>query len=276
MQNAEPNIPVTYEYLKIRDQHKQGMIHFHRRYELYYQVNGTTKYYVGDEIFYLKPGDFIVIPPHINHMTENESSLYRERILIFFEPEILDSQLLGLMEELCRQTLLHIPSDQIPLLEELLYRMESESQKKDSYQTILLRIYTLELLTLLCRYKTESVPETDDERFIHSVTEYIRANLSSDLSLPLLSSHFYLSECTLSRKFKKYSGMSISEYINSTRIHYATQLLEQGSWSITQLAHACGYNDSNYFSSVFKKLKGITPLKYGKRFRISSRSTHPQ
>ena len=58
--------------------------------------------------------------------------------------------------------------------------------------------------------------------------------------------------------------MGISEYITFIRIINAEKLLLEGDDSITSVAQKCGFNDPNYFSTVFKKIKGITPLKFAK------------
>ena len=53
--------------------------------------------------------------------------------------------------------------------------------------------------------------------------------------------------------------------IRDRRIHNAARLLTASSrCSITEVAAQCGFNDSNYFTSVFKKIKGITPYKFYK------------
>ena len=44
----------------------------------------------------------------------------------------------------------------------------------------------------------------------------------------------------------------------------AERLLSVGKASITSVAAECGFADPNYFSTVFKKLKGVTPLKFSK------------
>ena len=64
--------------------------------------------------------------------------------------------------------------------------------------------------------------------------------------------------------------MGINEYITNVRIHNAAQLLCEGKYTITEVAEKCGYNDSNYFASVFKKIKGTTPLKFSKSQRWQS------
>ena len=65
-----------------------------------------------------------------------------------------------------------------------------------------------------------------------------------------------------SRQFKQVTGIGPNEYINIARINAAEILLRTTNKSITQIAFECGFNDSNYFSAVFKKMKGITPKKY--------------
>ena len=258
-----PNFPLNYEHESRRDVRKISRNHYHDKYELYYLQNGTTKYYVGDEIFYLRPGDAILVPPYITHMTDSESCLYNERILLTFDSRVIDEETSPFLKELAHIKLIHIPSIHSRQLEELLDKIRAVSKRENPCQDNLFRLYFLELLTLLSLLRSPYAPsETSDEQFIHDVTEYIRSNLASDQSLPHLARHFFLNESSLSRKFKKNSGMNINEYITSVRIYHATLLLEEGTHSITEVAQACGYNDSNYFSTVFKKIHGTTPLKY--------------
>jgi two-component system response regulator YesN len=58
------------------------------------------------------------------------------------------------------------------------------------------------------------------------------------------------------------TGMGLSEYINIARVTAAEKLLLSADLPITEVATKCGFNDSNYFARVFKKLKGVTPKKY--------------
>ena len=70
-----------------------------------------------------------------------------------------------------------------------------------------------------------------------------------------------MSESHLSRKFKAHTGIGINEYITYVRITNAEKLLRETELSVTEVADQCGYSDSNYFSTVFKRIKGITPQK---------------
>ena len=130
------------------------------------------------------------------------------------------------------------------------------------------RLYFQQLLLLLYRLQCPpTAPEDPDRQLIREVSQYISAHFSQDLSLRTLGSRFAISESGLSRKFKAVSGMGVREYINHVRIHHAALLLAQTDASVTDVSLACGFNDSNYFASVFKKAKGSTPYKYAKSFR---------
>ena len=261
---------VTYQdpmisYEKVTNRRKVSQVHYHSQHELYYLVSGDTKYIVGDDIFYLKSGDFIFIPKEIIHKTDSESCLHNERILLSFEDSIFDDATRQLLYELSVCKLIHIPAGKANLAKELLNKLLVEAEREDIYKETFMKLYILELLTFLCRHRYDHTPQvSESEKLINEVAEYIRRNFSQDLSLAALSKHFSISGSCLSRKFKAVTGMGINEYITSVRIHNAEQLLSKGDLTIMQVSERCGYGDSNYFASVFKRIKGTTPLKFSK------------
>lgn len=99
---------------------------------------------------------------------------------------------------------------------------------------------------------------------IRKAIEFIRANLDQDLSLNTISDAIGISSFELSRQFKKETGEGITEYINKQRISEAVYLMENNNISITDIAYMAGFNDVNYFTKVFKKIKGVTPSEYRK------------
>ena len=255
--------PISYE--KVTNKRKMSQVHYHHQHELYYLVSGDTKYIVGDDIFHLVSGDFIFIPKEVIHKTDSEGCLHNERILLSFEDSIFDDTTRKILQELSDCKLIHIPAGKAHFAKDLLNKLQVESERDDVFKETLMKLYILELLTFLCRHRYEYTPQiTESEKLINNVAEYIRTNFSQDLSLAALSKFFSISKSCLSRKFKAVSGMGINEYITSVRIHNAEQLLLKGELTITQVAERCGYGDSNYFASVFKRIKGITPLKFSK------------
>lgn len=255
--------PISYD--KVTNRRKVSQVHYHYQHELYYLVSGETKYFVADDIFHLGTGDFIFVPKETLHKTDSESCLHNERILLSFEDDVFTEELRPILAELSQCKLIHIPANKAYQVEELLRRLQREFERDDAYRDIMTTLHIRELLTMLCRLKYDYVPQiTEAERLIGDVTEFIRNNYSQELSLSVLSRRFALSEGCLSRKFKAVTGMGINEYITNVRIHNAVQILSRGGLSITEVAERCGFSDSNYFASVFKKYKGTTPLKFSK------------
>ena len=73
------------------------------------------------------------------------------------------------------------------------------------------------------------------------------------------------SRTTLTDKLKSLTGLTPSAFINNIRLNAACRILdEKGKTRVSDLAFAVGFNDSKYFSTLFKKKFGVSPLEYVK------------
>lgn len=97
---------------------------------------------------------------------------------------------------------------------------------------------------------------------IKDVINYITSNLSQDIRIAQIADYFKINPATLSRNFKKDTNMSITEYVNYQRIELAKFYFQKGVTNITEVSHRVGFNDSSYFTKVFKKVTGILPRTY--------------
>lgn len=89
--------------------------------------------------------------------------------------------------------------------------------------------------------------------------DYISQHLAEPLSLPQLAAQVSLSPNGLIRKFKQELNVTPIKYITLCRLKHAKQLLLEETFSITQIAEACGYSNAYYFSNAFKNAEGISP-----------------
>lgn len=243
-------------------------IHFHSDYEIYYLIDGNTNYFIGDEIFHIHPGSFVFIPKGVLHKTDSEDCMTNERFLININDSLLDDDIRKILRELCKERVVYIPKSEMSFFEDLIYKIENEYNSDNSFALTLVRHYISELFVLIYRKKTSYKPKpTESEQIIQDISEYISSDYREEITLKSLSAKFAMSESYLSRKFKSVCGIGLNEYITYVRISKAEALLKGGELSITDVAAQCGFNDSNYFSSVFKKLKGITPFKYSVMYR---------
>jgi two-component system response regulator YesN len=99
-------------------------------------------------------------------------------------------------------------------------------------------------------------------RVIKQTVDYIEQNYNRDLSIEEIAGAVHLSPFYLSRLFKQEMDSTLVECLSRVRIEKARQILKQTSRSITQVALEVGYNDSSYFSKVFKKYTGTTPNRF--------------
>jgi AraC-like DNA-binding protein/mannose-6-phosphate isomerase-like protein (cupin superfamily) len=236
--------------------------HYHDFYEIYYLVYGERKYFIDDSVFLLKKGDFVLIPRDTLHRTTFTSQTKHERILVYFPGRIMDPSLLG---EVFSGYKLSVPIYKTAFVEELFRKMEAEQDNTDGYSAKLMSHYLFELLVFLSRLRKNVGYVNEDkmhDAHILAAVKYINTHFDQNLTLPKMAAMFSLSDAYFSRKFKDTTGFGFSEYLNYTRILAAAKLLTSTDLSVMEVSHICGFNDSNYFTVVFKKINGTTPLVY--------------
>lgn len=99
---------------------------------------------------------------------------------------------------------------------------------------------------------------------IKMALEFIEQNYQKSITLEQLAHVSNLSAKYFCRYFRNILQRTPIDYLNYYRVEQACFLLEENKLSITEVAYACGYNDSSYFVRCFKKHKGITPNQYAK------------
>lgn len=95
---------------------------------------------------------------------------------------------------------------------------------------------------------------------IYKTIRYINENYSNDIDAAACGKLVHMSYSYFSRSFKHVTGYSFKSYLNQVRINQAERLLATTDRTVTQIASDCGYNNTAYFISVYKTLKGKTPL----------------
>lgn len=97
---------------------------------------------------------------------------------------------------------------------------------------------------------------------IAAATEYLDANIENELSVDILCKKLYLSKNKLYREFHKSLGCTVNDYITERRIEKAKKLLLCSTGSVREIAFAVGIENYTYFSKIFKKRVGFSPLCY--------------
>ena len=102
---------------------------------------------------------------------------------------------------------------------------------------------------------------------VQKAIAHIDSDISVNISTATLAKMQNVTSSYLSTLFKKETGKSITEYINTKRVDMAKDLLKKTNLQVQTIAQHCGIMDMNYFSKVFKKYVGKTPKEYRESFR---------
>lgn len=104
-----------------------------------------------------------------------------------------------------------------------------------------------------------------DREFVNKITDVIAQNINNyDLSVDMVAQKMFMSRSQLSRKVKAVTGYTIINFIMHMRMDKAKRLLASSEMPITEVAMKCGFEDSSYFTRVFKQTYDITPTQYRK------------
>lgn len=98
--------------------------------------------------------------------------------------------------------------------------------------------------------------------YIEEALKYIESNYSEQISINKIAKWLNLDRSYMYRLFKSITGISPQEYLLDFRIRKACDLLKNTDLTITNISRSVGYEDSLYFSRLFKNKKGKTPSEY--------------
>jgi len=136
---------------------------------------------------------------------------------------------------------------------------EHEKHTWDPMEEMLLKVFNKFMKKQLGR----KTPPAWASKLKDSIQDQIDTNFN--LNLKALSKELSLNPNYISREFSKYfDSLSFGEYLRKLRVEKACSYLEQGKYSLAEIAYLTGFSDQSHFIRVFKKQVGMTPLEYKK------------
>lgn len=261
---------------KLEEANSPGMAHshFHNYYEIYFLMDGSRRYFINHTLYDVVPNEVVLINKGDIHQTiaVSDERIYYRYLLTFSEqfierlgPEFSKDVLLRIFD--CKKA--HIHEAMQNTFKTLLRRLESRINAKDVYSQYMAKINFLEILVSINKIVDNNISPLMDnltayEDRIQDVCRHICNYYNQPISLNQMAKIAYMSPTYFSKKFKRVTGIGFNEYLNNVRIKMAASMLIETKSSITEIASFCGYQDSNYFGDVFKKIMGVSPNKYRK------------
>ena len=123
------------------------------------------------------------------------------------------------------------------------------------------------LVSVLNKYlKSKPGSKKKVPAWAQELKEIIQDHIDANLSLKELSKGLDINPSYLSREFSRYfENMSFGEYIRKQRLDKAIELMQNPSYSLTEIAYLTGFSDQSHFNRIFKKHTGQNPSEYRKK-----------
>jgi two-component system, response regulator YesN len=104
--------------------------------------------------------------------------------------------------------------------------------------------------------------EAKSNPLVKSILHYVHENYAGNISLKLLSDIFNLNAAYLGQLFKNETGEMFTSYLNTVRVEKSKELLKTSILKVHEIAEKVGYVNQIYFTRIFKKVTGLTPLEF--------------
>jgi len=109
---------------------------------------------------------------------------------------------------------------------------------------------------------TQSKDKQLHEQLYSDISDYISWHAQDNLRVSEIASYFGYNEKYLTTFFKKYSGITLKQYILQTKMELAKSSLSETNRPVSQIAFSLGFSDAHNFSNAFHKVTGLSPSEY--------------
>lgn len=245
--------------------------HWHSTIEILYVVSGRLDVFINSSKYELDKGDLLVVNLNEIHSTQNLSM--NNVILVQIPYELLKKYCddIDSLSFNCNSALQKGNEGTYEKLKTILEEMDNVYNKQQygyifKFYSLLFEVI-FELINNFSVYKPkgEYIKSKKYLDRLTKITDYIKTNYKTNLSLDMVSEEFNLTPQYLSKYFKRYMGISYIKYLSSLRLESAYKDLLNTDSSITYIAIENGFPDGKAFSKTFKEAFKINPREYRKK-----------
>ena len=242
-------------------------LHSHTHYEIYFLSKGERTFFLSNALYRVNAPTLIVIPPHVLHKTEGAAF---ERYNVNVSPEYLNPYQ---KETLSAQALktIRLNTEEAKLLTSIFDKSIAAKQGERHASHVIHALFSYTVYLLQNLQQTAISPTTTAQKdippLILKVMDFLHENYTEPLTLQSIADSFFISKSTLIYNFKKHTNCSLVDFLLNIRFTKAKELLCNTKHNMEEIAELCGFSSANYFSMLFKKKEGLSPMQYRKNER---------
>jgi len=233
--------------------------HMHSYYEISLILSGDVHVLLSDTAHHSTQPRLVLLRPGTPHYIYCEPNmLYSRRNICFGQSMVAElgqeqQRLLSVFGK--SGTVLTLSPERAASYLDLFERLSAEA---DSFRQKLLLHFFLSLAydDLPKQPASPSIPG-----FVTEAMAYIGSHYARHMVAQELAQRLGVGRTTLMTAFRKYTGMTLNEYLTRCRLRQAAQLLQKGH-SQQQAAEECGFSDACSLSRSFRRIYGTTPRQY--------------
>lgn len=247
--------------------------HFHEGYEILLSLSNAGRFFVENNLYPLKRGTLLIIKnTALHHSIANPKTFY-ERYVLHFTGETLSAistPQTNLLSKFSKTNqCIQLNENELLSLTSLFKKCCLPQSLEFGYD-LKRDLFFIELLLKICSFLDDkdqvNTYETNDFIRVIPILDYIKSNISEELSLDSIADHFFMSKYHLCHIFKEATGFTVVDYIINYRVLKARELLRKG-YNVQTTGELVGFRNYAHFIRTFGNISGISPGRYKKKYQ---------
>jgi len=263
----------------------------HSYFEVLYLCSGAAVCHIQDRFIPMGVGDLAVIGSTLYHRIERQSTSPLTIAALFFDPEMIrcdggfDSIEYLTPFLLQDATFPHIVPAETGIphqVLEMMLRIHAERSIVPRSRLALktyLKMILVSLVNYYASYSGTAEVFRRQERTLDRIRplfRFLEENCGTSIQVKQAARVCGMSESHFMSVFKEVTGLSFLKFLNQYRVERAQAMLTHSNESMKNICLDIGFCDQSYFGAVFRKVAGVTPAEYRRRFQYGRARDIPQ
>ncbi|MDD7165246.1 MAG: AraC family transcriptional regulator [Clostridia bacterium] len=229
-------------------------------------TDGKGKITVDNKNYHVKKGDLLIYNSGVTHCEKSNETDPMEILFIAYDKlEITNLPPNSLLPE-SYGPIFHT-EEMYDVFHRYFTALITEFELKERFYMEICQNISRTLIMYIFRLinRTENASALLDKSMtMETVLAYIDENFKRKLTLDEVAEKCYTSKYYLSHLFTRFQGVSIGKYILDKKIDESKKMLASSDFPVVAIAESLGFDDPSYYSRIFKKTVGTTPLQFRK------------